>query len=396
VADATSRDASGDVRRVGVVFDCLFPWTAGGAERLYARLAEVLVEQGVEVEFVTRRQWPEDEPPRLPYDVVAVWSGELYDEQGVRTPSSAVHFARGVYRHLRAHRHEFDAVVISSTPVLTLMAARAALVGSRAVPVVNWVEVWGWRKWIDYSGPAVGAVAWSLQAVSLRLGTVITAISPFTARRVTAYRRHADPLVLGLVDVSGVPEGRSAERPGTPMALFVGRHIADKRLETLPPAVLHARQELPDLTATVVGTGPETERVRAVVADLGLDDVVRFAGRVSDEELDHLMRTAAVLVQPSAREGFGLVVTEAASVGTPSVVVAGVDNAAVDLVDEGVNGFVAPSTEPTALGDAIVSAVRGGVALRRTTLAWYDRARERYGLEPSVRALLDRCRAALR
>ena len=49
-----------------------------------------------------------------------------------------------------------------------------------------------------------------------------------------------------------------------------------------------------------------------------------------------------MLVNPSAREGFGLVVAEAAADGTPSVVVAGEDNAAAELVIDGVNGFVAP------------------------------------------------------
>jgi len=65
-----------------------------------------------------------------------------------------------------------------------------------------------------------------------------------------------------------------------------------------------------------------------------------------------------VLVNPSAREGFGLVVAEAASRGTPSVVVAGEDNAAAELVVEGENGFVAASVTPAALGGANLSGRR--------------------------------------
>ena len=44
---------------------------------------------------------------------------------------------------------------------------------------------------------------------------------------------------------------------------------------------------------------------------------------------------------PSRREGYGLVVVEACAAGTPSVVVADPDNAATELIEEGVNGFVA-------------------------------------------------------
>ena len=51
------------------------------------------------------------------------------------------------------------------------------------------------------------------------------------------------------------------------------------------------------------------------------------------------------MLLPSRREGYGMVVVEAAARGTPSIVVAGEDNAATELIEEGVNGFVAPSAD---------------------------------------------------
>ena len=67
-----------------------------------------------------------------------------------------------------------------------------------------------------------------------------------------------------------------------------------------------------------------------------------------------------------------MVVIEAASYGTPSVVVAGDDNAAVEHIDDGVNGYVAASAGAEDLAAAIVKASRGGEALRRSTADWYD------------------------
>ena len=61
---------------------------------------------------------------------------------------------------------------------------------------------------------------------------------------------------------------------------------------------------------------------------------------------------------------------EAAAKGTPSIVVAHPDNAAVELVEEGVNGFVAASQSPEDLAACIVKAVRGGTALRKSTWQW--------------------------
>ena len=68
---------------------------------------------------------------------------------------------------------------------------------------------------------------------------------------------------------------------------------------------------------------------------------------------------ALCLLLPSRREGYGLVVIEAAPHGTPSVVVAGEDNAAVELIADGLNGYVAPPAPRRTLAAAIVASPRG-------------------------------------
>ena len=68
---------------------------------------------------------------------------------------------------------------------------------------------------------------------------------------------------------------------------------------------------------------------------------------------------------PSRREGYGLVVVEALSLGTPCVLVRDPDNAATELIEEGVNGFVADSADPAALGAAIVRVHAAGAGAAR-------------------------------
>jgi glycosyltransferase involved in cell wall biosynthesis len=196
--------------------------------------------------------------------------------------------------------------------------------------------------------------------------------------------------VLGLVDLVGADPAASVEPVEPPSVLFVGRHIPDKRLDALPAALAHARRELPDLVANVAGTGPETERARAAAADAGVGDAVAFLGRVDDDELRRLYRDSSVLANPSAREGFGLVVAEAAAAATPSVVVAGEDNAAAELVVPDVNGAIAADASAASLGDAIVHVVRAGRRMRESTLAWFERERVEHGLARSVDDLLGR------
>ncbi len=72
-----------------------------------------------------------------------------------------------------------------------------------------------------------------------------------------------------------------------------------------------------------------------------------------------------------------MVVVEAAARGTPSIVVEEEDNAAVELVTDGVNGIIAASARPDDLAAAIVAVHRAGHDLRRSTAAWFTAQRAR-------------------
>ena len=66
----------------------------------------------------------------------------------------------------------------------------------------------------------------------------------------------------------------------------------------------------------------------------------------------------------------------------------GPDNAAVELVEDGVNGFVAASASPEDLADAIVRVHEAGEALRRSTRAWFAANARRLSLESSLETVL--------
>ena len=95
------------------------------------------------------------------------------------------------------------------------------------------------------------------------------------------------------------------------------------------------------------------------------------------------------MILPSQREGYGLIVIEAASHGTPCIVVAGPDNASVELVEEDVNGFVAPARTPEELAAAILRVHERGSTLQRSTSAWFARNAERLSLSRSLEVVVD-------
>jgi glycosyltransferase involved in cell wall biosynthesis len=83
-----------------------------------------------------------------------------------------------------------------------------------------------------------------------------------------------------------------------------------------------------------------------------------------------------------------MVVVEAAARGTPSIVVAAEDNAATELIEEGVNGFIAPDAQAATIAEAIVRIHRAGIELRRSTCEWFARNARRLSLEGSLETVL--------
>ena len=82
-------------------------------------------------------------------------------------------------------------------------------------------------------------------------------------------------------------------------------------------------------------------------------------------------------------------VVEASRHGTPAVVVEAPDNAAVELVDEGVNGFRVPSADPADLGAGVVRCLAGGQPLRQSTWAWYEHTRRTRSVHRTADNMLD-------
>src|SRR5579875_3166988 len=176
----------------------------------------------------------------------------------------------------------------------------------------------------------------------------------------------------------------AAAVPTEPRVVFAGRHIPEKGVPAIPPAIAALRRRMPEIRATIFGDGPDRETTRREIERLGLQEVVALPGFVSTEEVDDGIARAMCLLQPSRREGYGLVVVEAAAHGTPSVVVAGPDNAAVELVQEGVNGVIAPSSGAEDLATAIEAVAAGGEELRASTRGWFASNAERVSLDRSL------------
>jgi glycosyltransferase involved in cell wall biosynthesis len=376
--------------RICVVYDCLFPWTVGGAERWYRNLAERLAAEGHEVTYLTLTQWDAGDEPRIPgVRVVPVGPRmELY-EGGNRRIQPPLRFGWGVLGHLLRHPRRYDVVHTASFPYFSLLAAAVVRPVGRFAISCDWHEVWSRDYWRSYLGRVGGEIGWTVQRVCSWVPQKAYAFSRLHAERLRGLGLRGDVTVL-TGEYAGSLEPPAATPPADPpTVVYAGRMIPEKRVPLVVDAVAAARERIPGLRARIFGAGPEQDLVRERIAELGLGDVIELPGFVAAEVVDEAMRTALCVLQPSSREGYGMVVVEASAHGVPAVVVAGADNAAVELVDEGRNGFVAPDASGTSIADAVVACHEGGEALRAETRAWFAQNAERLSIATSLRTVSD-------
>jgi glycosyltransferase involved in cell wall biosynthesis len=368
--------------RICIVYDCLFEHTVGGAERWYRNLALRLSQEGHEVTYATMRQWDRDELPELDgVRVVAVAPRMDMYVNGRRRILPAIVFGLGVLRHLAGRRTRYDVVHTASFPYFSLLAIGALRRRKGYSIVVDWHEVWRLAYWREYLG-LLGAIGYLVQCACVRVRQDAFCFSKLHAKRLRgAGLRGALTVIRGQYDgelYAGDPA------PAHPVVVFAGRHIPEKGVTAIVPALLHARRHAPELRCAIYGDGPDRAGLLQQIESLGASAVADAPGFVDEEIVEHALRHALCLILPSCREGYGLVVVEALALGTPVVVVAGPDNAAVEFIEDGVNGFVSPSSAPDQLGETLLRVHRAGPALRESAAAWFNENAHELSLERSL------------
>lgn len=136
---------------------------------------------------------------------------------------------------------------------------------------------------------------------------------------------------------------------GQKLITCIGRLDGFKGVDHLLEAFRQVIAGGADARLTLIGTGPDEEKLKRIVRALALEERVLFKGR-RENVLQELSDTD-IFVLPSLSEGMSNVLLEAMSCGLP--VIATAVGGAIDMIRHGINGMLVPPGDPAALSKAL-------------------------------------------
>lgn len=292
---------------------------------------------------------------------------------------------------------------LAAFAALALRLGRRAAVLARRMPAdlvhAHWWVPGGLSAWLlrRFGGPPYAVtlhgtdvallerspLGRTVARVVLRAAGAVTAVSSFLADRAALLAGVDRERITVCPMPADVGRFGSARRGGGGI-MTLGRLTTQKRLDVLLGAVARLRQAGRALPLTLLGDGPARPGLERRAAELGVADIVRFAGEIEPQRVPDLLRDADVFAFPAVREGFGLAAAEALMLGIP--VVAAVDGGGVSDIIPSAGGGRLVAADPDSFAQAIADLLDDPGARERAAQAG-AMLRERLAPDAVARAM---------
>ncbi|MEN9325124.1 MAG: hypothetical protein RL414_878 [Actinomycetota bacterium] len=229
----------------------------------------------------------------------------------------------------------------------------------RVVALSHGHEVW-WAKVFPFS-LLMRAIGRSMDAMGYLGKFTHDAMAPALGKKIEMVR-----IAPGISTDHFIPGEKSSTLMkeyallGKDVIVCVGRLVHRKGQDRLIEAMPEILTSRPNAVLVLVGEGPYKSKLVKLVHSLGIEESVRFIGRVQYSALPAHIQLGDLFAMPSRSrffglevEGLGIVYLEASSCGVP--VIAGASGGAPDAVLEGETGVVVNGSDVHAIADAVVN-----------------------------------------
>lgn len=341
--------------KIAIVNDSIYPYNKGGSEKRDWEIAKRLAKKGHEVHIFGMNDW--DGERELIKDGVYIHGiGKpvaRYTRRGRRSILQALYFAGVVFFPLL--KEKFDILCVGNSPYFLSLSTKVISLVKRVIFFANWDEIWDYY-WYEYLGKA-GFFGILVERIAIKMPHKIITVSYATKEQLLKIGASENnifiiPNGIDLGEINAIEGAKKREID----VLYVGRLVKDKNVDILVKAMKLVKEKVPDVACSIIGDGPEKERLVRLVRELNLEQNINVIGFLEKHEdvIAH-MKSAKVFAFPSTREGFGIVIIEAFACGLPVIGVESIGSKCVgELIKNGHNGFLITELNEKNIAEKII------------------------------------------
>lgn len=303
--------------RIALVYDVIYPYVKGGAEKRYWEIAKRLARKH-EVHLFGMKFWSGKGTIKKKGVFLhgVCRPKKLYNKTGERSISEALYFSFHLMRLLI--RERFDVIDCSNFPYFPMFVCKLCSMTNGNPLIATWHEVWGRKYWLSYLGWK-GIIGYFVERIASMLPDEIIAVSGSTRDDIgIVFGRKAEVVHNGisLDEIEKIKAKRNKDK-----IITVGRLIREKNVDRIISAMPEVLKKNRNAYLVIVGNGPERRNLEKLAEQLGLGRHVRFKGFIPNHSaLVREIKSSSVFVTQSGREGFGIIAIEALASDTPVII----------------------------------------------------------------------------
>lgn len=333
--------------KICMVLEFFVPHYNGGGEHRYHEIAKRLVNLGHQVDLLTMNV--EKVPEYENIDGINVYHiGPTIRNPPNRTMTDFIKYFCSVSRWLLTH--DYDVIDAQAYSPLLSSSVISRFIKTPLIGTIHDTSSSNGDQWIQSSFIANFMEKF---LVNLKFDKIIT-VSHATKNSLVndfGVNESRIEILYNGVDIpkyDSVKMGNAVEN----QIIFVGRLAPHKHVDHLITMLRSIRKSVPSVKLLIVGKGEEKENLLNLVKEYNLEDIITFKQDLSDNDLIRNIKESEMLVLPSTREGFGMVLAEANCCYKPVVTYA--SGGTVEVVENGYNGYLIESENITEFENKIL------------------------------------------
>ncbi|MEE3419155.1 MAG: glycosyltransferase family 4 protein [Methanosphaera sp.] len=319
--------------KIAFIYDTAFPWVTGGAERRIYEISTRLSNRGHDVHIFSLGYWMNTKEfssqKTIKYNGITYHSVgkpmDLYTKNNTRSIKEALYFARCILTN--AKLKEFDIVDCQGFPYFSCYTSK---IKHRKNLVITLHEVWN-DYWYEYLGK-LGIFGKIIEKGIFNLTKNFICVSQLTFENMLKNKCPENSTIIANgVNTQEITFINPSEEYKD--IIFAGRLIPEKHVDLIINAISKVKKVHPQVKCKIIGNGPSETYLKSLTSSLDLENNIIFEDFYEDhEKLYSEIKSSSVLVLPSKREGFGIIVIEANACGVPVITLNDDMNAAKDLI----------------------------------------------------------------